>query len=317
MTVDRRTLLRALPVVAAGGAAGCGSVLGDGGLLGSSSSAGPWRWIPDTDEVEGLGETNVAAWTVHTGEFVDEVEVGNLPDYLGRRSTHLGQDPEDFDSLVPVGVTEVNTYPFTRVSRLGRLAFEVSRGSFDVDDAVERLTEDDDFADAGEEQGYRLLETDGTTVAVSEERIVEGLPDPVETVVDESPNEEFPTEAMALVADALDPGALTYAHSHEQVDETTGEGLTRLLEDQVAEGRTYRLSDDGVALQFVVVFDDEGDVDADVVEDFADELEESSGGEVDLEDVETSVNGRTASVEAVWDDEAVPAATGFAPLFRN
>ena len=115
-------------------------------------------------------------------------------------------------------------------------------------------------------------------------------------------NSDTPTyadevEAAQPLYDAIGGGVYVYGSTFEQLDSDNPEAGQ--LEDSVAQGLSFSFGDGEFNVTGAVVYDSEGDVDEDDVEDWADEGTLLASGQID--DISTSTNGRTATFSGVCD----------------
>ena len=150
---------------------------------------------------------------------------------------------------------------------------------------------------------YDAYYYDDVTYSLSLELVYspDELVDTVETVagVQNGDTESYGTaiENASPLFDALGGGVFVTGSTFEQVDGDDPENGT--LEDSVAQGLAFSFGDEEFNVSGVVVYDTEDDVDTGDVEDWADEGTSLANGEID--DVETSSNGRVGTFSGVVD----------------
>ena len=158
---------------------------------------------------------------------------------------------------------------------------------------------------------YSSYDTFSYRLSLNLVRSPDDLVDTVEAVVGvgtgDTESYESANENVGPLVDALGGGALVFGSTFEQVDGDEPESGT--LEDSVAAGLAFGFGDGQFNVTGAVVYDSEGDVDADDVEDWADEGTALANGEID--DVSTSTNGRVATFSGVTDyDELLSSGGG-------
>jgi hypothetical protein len=108
---------------------------------------------------------------------------------------------------------------------------------------------------------------------------------------------ESANENIGPLVDALGGGPVVYGSTFEEEDGDDPEN--GILENSVAKGLTFSFGDGEFNITGAVVYEDEGDVDDGDIEDWASDGTALANGEID--DVETSTNGRVGTFSGVAD----------------
>jgi|AntRauTorcE11897_2_1112592.scaffolds.fasta_scaffold09891_3 hypothetical protein len=291
----RRDVLRrgaaAIGVATLAGNAGCMGLLGGG----SYSS-----WLPEPGTI---GDSDHYRFTKLNmqGLAEDEDELADETDFEGFEDTWA---PADVD--------------WDDVSMLLRFeGVSVVQADFETEDIVDDF-EDEDYDEEEEYEGYKLLfgPKERSMAAVGDDTLVlagmsyRGVEDPqdaVEDVIDTENGDEDryedDSDDFDEMIDELGDGDIVIGSTMEPADETVDE--RGQFENQVAEGRVLDVNGDETDGKWVLVFEDEDDVDVDDVEDWVDASQDNGGDFEDWDDVEVSESGRTVVVEAIADTDDI------------
>lgn len=291
LTGTRRDVLRSTG--AALGAATLASSAGCLGVLGGNEYA---QWLPEPGTVGGpdhysFSKFGYSALEEHEDEFgaetdFDVVEMAWAP-----------ADVDWEDVTMHLSFDGVN----------------VVAAEFDREDVVDDFA-DEDVDEDGEHEGYTVLENsnESAAVAVGDGTFVTAgfgfgqLDDPVdavEAVVDTREGEEDAyledSDAFDELTDELDDGDSVTGVTTEPT--TTDDPAAGEFEHQVAQGRSWTVNGDETNGQWVLVFEEEDDVDIDDVEEWVTTSDDREFE--DWDDFEYATNGRTAVVRAVADTD--------------
>lgn len=295
----RRDVLRrgaaAIGAATIAGNAGCMGFLGGGS--GSYSS-----WLPETGTIGDsdhydFTKLNLQAFAEDEDEFDDE----NV-NFEGFEDTWA---PADVD--------------WDDVSMLLRFnGISIVQADFETEDVVDDL-EDEDYDEEEEYEGYKLMlgpdETsmaavgDGTLVlaGMGSRGGVREPQDAVEDIIDTENGDEDRYEEDSddfdELTDELGDDDIVSGSTMEPADETVEE--RGQFENQVAQGETLDVNGDETDGTWVLVFEDEDDVDVDDVEDWVEASQDQGGEFENWDDVEVSESGRNVVVEATADTDEI------------
>lgn len=300
-TCRRRTLLRTVGgTVVAGTLTGC---IGGVPLRGGGAVTGSfWQWLHEPGEV--LDVDHYRVLSVDSSAFLDHES--ELPDSA---FDTIESTVEQFSDVVDLDFDETQYFYRTNVG-------EILSGSLDVDDAEDEL-EDADFDDETEHESYTIYVSadERQAVGVNGEQAVrtrrsnpvtrEGPVDVLETMIDVSRGEEDryrqSNDALNRLSAKVPTGALLQAETFDERRDTNVNSGT--FEGSVASGSALSLNGETATGTWVVVFEDEGELDEDDLQDWTDEADDT--GEVfdEYDDLSVSTDGRIATVSGTIDTD--------------
>jgi hypothetical protein len=289
----RRTLLRQAAVTAGAGTvastAGCSGLNPLGGGGGAYAS-----WLPVPDE---LGDSDHYSFT-----YLDMETVESNEDDLDDDSF----DPDSIETFwEPLGFDWEDTSTLLIVSQVTVIEAEFSR-----EDAVSDL-EDEDFEEDTDHEGYTIFlgPSESRTFAIGDNTVllaggygVEEPVDQLEVVIDANNGNVDrygdENEDMSALLDELG-GTLDSGNTMEESDSDNPE--SGAFENMVAWGRTSTINGETSDRKWVIVYDEEDDVDTGDLEDWVDA---NSDGEFDgVDDISYNQNGRKGIVTGTSDTD--------------
>lgn len=271
--------------------AGCMGILGGGG--GSYS-----QWLPEPGTLEdedhyGVSVLNLKSLSNQEDEFDDESV--NFEQFEERWAP-ADVDWEDVSMLL--------TW-FQGV--------RVIEADYNKEDVIEDF-EDDDYDDEAEYEGFtlmlspnerRMAAVDGSAIVLSQ-----GLEDPedaLEDIIDTKNGDEDrygdDSDDFSEMTDELGNGDLVNVMMQEPADDTNVE--RGVFENHVGTGRVNNVNGDETDGTWVLVFEDEDDVDVGDVEDWVEASQDSGGEFENWEDVEVNASGRSVVVEGTIDTDEI------------
>ena len=289
----RRTLLRRWTAAISAGAlaniAGCGG-LNPLGVFGGAYA----HWLPAPDE---LGDSDHYSFTYLDMETIESNEDNIDGDSFGMDTIDSFWDPLSFDwgdtsTLLLVGQVVVIEAEFSR------------------EDAGSDL-EDEDYEEATEYEGFTVFlgPNESDAFALGDNTVlrgggygVEDLVDQLEVVIDaQNRNADHygdENEDMSTLLDELG-GTLDSGSTMEESDSDNPE--SGAFENMVAQGSTATINGETSDRKWVIVYDEQDDVDTGDLEDWVDA---NSDGEFDgVDDISYNQNGRKGIITGTSDTD--------------
>lgn len=269
-------------------------------IIGSDGGASFTKWLHEPGEFRDVDHYNVT--------LIRPTRVLSNEDLFSEDQIDRAEDAYD-DRLAP---TDLDT------DQLDRLVFTnvgtILTGSYDENDVIEEL-EDNDFDDESEGNGYTVYATrdEERAYAVGSDAIVNGrylsegetALDVTEELLDVRNGDEDryteESDAMDRLIGELDDGFQLWARTFEETDTDDPEAGEFVA--SVATGWSQSLSSTTSTFKYVVVYDDERDVDVDDLEDWYETAAADDETLAELDDVEYSTSGRAAILEGKVDPD--------------
>lgn len=289
-----------------------------GGAIGALALAGCTSQVPI-----GGGGSDYADWLYAPGTVNDVDHYGFSwvrPATLDEHEDELAEDTFSSLERVADNVQDIVDIDLDEMEGLLRLNFEfpaVITGSFDVEDLAEDL-EDADYDDEGDHEGFTIfLSSDEfAAVGVSDSAVIVAGPgasddadEVVEIVIDTSLGEEDryaeESDDFAELERVLDVGEIAFGLTEEEADDT--DVTIGRFENMVARGISWGVSPDVSNMQFVIVFEDEDDIDIEEVEEWIDETDSSGDTFDDVDDISVNQRGRSVEVTGQIDTDDISA----------
>lgn len=291
----RRTVLRRGTAAVSAGA--LASIAGCGGLNPLGGGGGAYaNWLPVPDEI---GDSDHYSFTYLDMEAVESNEDNIDEDSFGLDTIEsfwdpLGFDWEDTSTLLFAGQVVVIEAEFSR------------------DDAVSDL-EDEDFDDDTEHEGFTIFlgPEESEAYAIGDNTVLlgggYGVDDPadqLEVVIDaQNGNVDRygdENEDMSALLGELG-GTLDNGSTMEESDSDNPEAGA--FENMVAQGSTATINGESTDRKWVVVYDEEDDVDTDDLEDWVDANDSDDGEFADVDDISYNQNGRKGIITGTSDTD--------------
>lgn len=280
-------------------AIGAATIVSNAGCLGILGGGGYLQWLPEPgtigdDDHYGFNMLEYSSLEEYEDEFSSDTDL----DSIEARWAPADIDWEDVSMLLLFN------------------GMQVIEGEFEKESIIDDL-DDEDFDDEDEYEGFQVMlsEDESVAAAVSDDVFVRagfgGARDDaegaLEDVIDTSNGEEDryvdDNEAFGELTDKLDTEHVVSGSTMEAVDD--GEPERGRFENQVADGQTLNIDGETTEGKWVIVFEEEDDVDVGDVEDWVETSQDNDGRFEDWDDVEVGSNGRSAIVEATADTDDV------------
>lgn len=293
----RRSVLRG-----AGAAVGAGALASIAGCMDSIPGVGSGgqysQWLPEPGEI---GDQDHYSFT-----YFDTAVLADNEDELADDTVDSVESIEQFWDPVDVDWDETSWFLYgTHV---------VVAADYELEDVVDDL-EDDDYEEESEYEGYQIFEKEGRGVAVGNGMIAstglfdvsEDPADDLEELIDVSNGEEdryVEEEAdMGALVDELGGGTFVTGQTLAEPDrENPAAGA---FDDMVAKGNVTSVDGEVADQKYVVVYDNERDVDLDDPEEWVEANDSRDEEFDDLDDVEYSQNGRLGLVTGTIDTDDI------------
>ena len=291
----RRTVLRRGTAAVSAGA--LASIAGCGGSNPLGGGGGAYaNWLPVPDEI---GDSDHYSFTYLDMETIESNEDNLDEDSFGLDTIESFWDPLGFDWE--------DTSTLLIVSQVTIIEAEFSR-----EDAVSDL-EDEDFEEDTDHEGYTIFlgPSESRAFAVGDNTALigggYGIEDPVdqlEVVIDaQNGNEDRygdENEDMSALLGELG-GTLDSGSTLEESDNDNPE--SGAFENMVAQGRTATINGETSDREWVIVYDEQDDVDTGDLEDWVD-ANDSDDGEFDgVDDISYNQNGRKGIITGTIDTD--------------
>jgi len=290
----RRALLRrGTAAVSAGAIASTAGCFGLNPLGGGGGAYANWLPVPDD-----IGDSDHYQFTYLDTEVVESNE------------DNFDEDSFDIDSIEsfwdPLGFDWEDTSMILLASQA-----VVVEASFDREDAVSDL-EDDDYEEDGDHEGFTLFlgPTESRAFGVGDNAVVvtggygvDDPLDPIEATIDAKTGNADrygdENEDMSALLSELG-GALDSGGTMEESDSDTPEN--GLFENMVASGDTATVNGETADRKWVIVYEEQDDVDTDDLEDWVD-ANSDEGEFADVDDISYNQNGRKGIVTGTVDTD--------------